>query len=73
MTITFRHWAEPQIARGATRPSTFSRLRSRAIRRIIATAKQVFPVMAVFAVFAAVLGATIALRLAIWLPVYYRH
>ncbi len=35
-------------------------------------AKQVFPVIAVFAVFAAVLAATIALRLAIWLPLYFR-
>jgi hypothetical protein len=27
----------------------------------------------VFAIFAAVVAATIALRLAIWLPLYYRH
>jgi hypothetical protein len=68
-----RHWTEPQVARGATRPATFSKLRSHATRRIVATAKQVFPVIAVCAVFAAVLAATIGLRLAIWLPVYYRH
>jgi len=46
------------------------RLWSRATRWIVAMAKQIFPVIAGFA---AVLGATIALRLAIWLPVYFRH
>jgi hypothetical protein len=70
--MIFRHWTEPRIARRATWPSALSRLWSRAGRWIIATAKQVFPVVAVFAVFAAVLSATIALRLAIWLPLYYR-
>ena len=44
----------------------------RARRWIIATAKKVLPVIAVFAVFAAVVAATIALRLAIWLPLYFR-
>ena len=30
-------------------------------------------IILVFAIFAAIVGATIALRLAIWLPLYYRH
>ena len=46
---------------------------SRTTRWIITTAKQVLPIIAVFAIFAAVVAATIALRLAIWLPLYYRH
>ncbi len=73
MTITFRQYAERQNTRGPTWPAALGRLRSRAARWIVATAKKVFPVIAVFAVFAAVLAATIALRLAIWLPLYYRH
>ena len=70
MTMLSRHWTEPQIAR---RPAALRRLWPRATRRVVATAKQVFPIIAVCAVFAAVLAATIGLRLAIWLPVYYRH
>jgi cell division protein FtsX len=46
---------------------------SRTTRWIVTTAKQVLPAIAVFALFATVLTATIALRLAIWLPLYYRH
>ena len=38
-----------------------------------ATAKRVFPVILVFAIFAALLAATIAIRLAIWLPLYFSH
>jgi hypothetical protein len=72
MTITFRNWAEPQIAHGPLWRSARGRLWSRATHWISATAKQVFPVIAVFAIFAAFLAATIALRLAIWLPLYYR-
>jgi hypothetical protein len=73
MTITFRPWAEPQIARRPiSRRSALGNAWSRATRWISATAKQVFPVIAVFAIFAAFLAATIALRLAIWLPLYYR-
>jgi hypothetical protein len=74
MTITFRPWAEPRIAcRPISRRSALGNACSRATRRIIATAKQVFPVIAVFAIFATLLAATIALRLVIWLPLYYRH
>ena len=71
MTITFRDYAEPQITRRPTWPAALARLQSRATRWIFATAKKVFPVIAVFAVFAAVLAATIALRLAIWLPFHF--
>ena len=74
MTITFRPWAEPQIARRPiSRRLALGNAWSRATRWISATAKQVFPVIAVFAIFAAFLAATIALRLVIWLPLYYRH
>ena len=73
MTITFRHCAEPQIARPPAWRAAFGRVRSRAARRIVATAKQIYPVILVLAIFAALLAATIALRLAIWLPLYFRH
>jgi hypothetical protein len=46
-------------------------LRSRATRGIVATVKQVFPVIAACAVLATVFAATIALRLAIWLPHHF--
>ncbi len=72
MTITFRHWTEPKIARRPTWPAALGRLRLRATRWIVATAKKVFPVIAVFAIFAAAVTATIALRLAIWLPLNFR-
>ena len=71
MTITFRDYAERHDAHRPTWPAAVGRLRSRATRWIVATAKKVFPVIAVFAVFAAVLAATIALRLAIWLPFHF--
>jgi len=70
MTITFRHYAEGQNAGQPKWPAALGRLRARATSWIVAMAKQVFPVIAVFAIFAAVLAATIALRLAIWLPMY---
>ena len=73
MTMFARHWNEPQVEASAAQPSATSRLRSRATRWIVATAKKIFPVIAVFAVFAAVLAATIALRLAIWLPMHVHH
>jgi hypothetical protein len=71
MTITFRHYAERQNARRPTWPAALGRLRSRATRRIVATVKQVFPVIAVCAVLATVVAATIALRLAIWLSHHF--
>jgi hypothetical protein len=40
---------------------------------MIATVKQVYPIVVAFAIFAVLVAATIALRLAIWLPLYYRH
>ena len=73
MTITFRPWAKPQIARRPIcRGSALGNAWSRATRWIIAPAIQVFPVIAVFAIFAAFHAATIAFRLAIWLPLHYR-
>jgi len=70
MTITFRNWAEPKIARGPLSRSALGNAWSRATRRIMATAKRAYPVILVFAIFAVFLAATIALRLAIWLPMY---
>ncbi len=73
MTVTFRPWAEPQTARRPmSRLSALGNAWSRAIRWIMATAKRGYPVFLVFAIFATILAATIALRLAIWLPMY-RH
>jgi hypothetical protein len=73
MTITFRPWAEPQLARRPlSRTSILGNAWSRAARWIVAAAKRVFPVILVFAIFAAILVATIAIRLAIWLPMYLR-
>ena len=71
MTITFRHWAEPQVARGTTWPSALGKLRSHATRWMIATVKQVYPIVVVFAIFAVLVAATIALRLAIWLSHHF--
>ena len=72
MTITFHHYAERQNTRRPTWPVALGGLRSRATREIVAAAKKVFPVIAVCAVLAAVLAATIALRLAIW-PLLHLH
>lgn len=71
MSISFRHYAERQYARRPTWSAALGRLRSRATRWIVATVKQVFPVIAACAVLATVLAATIALRLAIWLPFHF--
>ena len=72
MTITFRQYAERQNARRPTWPAALAdcgRARPAGSSR---RRRKSFPVIAVFAVFAAVLAATIALRLAIWLPLYFR-
>ena len=71
MTMLSRNWIEPQVARGTTRTSTFCRLRTRVARWIVATAKQVYPAIVVLGGCAALVAATIALRLAIWLPVHF--
>jgi hypothetical protein len=73
MTITFRNWPEPKTERAPLWRSSPGKLWSSATRWISATAKQVFPVIAVLAFFAVALAATIALRFVIWLPLYYRH
>ena len=36
-------------------------------------AKRAYPIVLIFALFATALAATIALRLAIWLPMYLHH
>jgi hypothetical protein len=66
MTMLARHWTEPQVE-GRTG------LRSRATRWIVAAAKKVFPASVVLGGCAALVAATIALRLAIWLPMYLHH
>ena len=73
MTMLFRHWSEPRIARHRKWPTAVGGLRPNSIRRIIAKAKQFYPIVIVFAIFAVLVATTIALRLAIWLPVSYRH
>jgi len=71
MTITFQQWSEPQIARRpVSRPSALGNAWSHATRRIMATAKRVYPVIIMVAIFTVIIAATIALRLAIWLPMY---
>lgn len=66
MTMLARHWTEPQIESRAG-------LRSRATRWIVATAKKVFPAIVVLGGCAALVAATITLRLAIWLPMYLHY
>jgi len=43
---------------------------TRAARWAVAMAKRLFPVVVVFDFFAVAIAATIAIRLAIWLPIY---
>lgn len=72
MTTIFHLWAEAQIE--GTRkfePSILGRLRSRAANWVSAVAKQVFPVVIMLAIFATLVAAIIAIRLAIWLPMYF--
>jgi len=71
MTMLVRHWNEPKVEARVAQPSALRKQWSRASRWIVATAKKVFPAIAVLAVFAAVLAATIALRVAIWVPLHF--
>ena len=74
MTITFRPWNETRIAHmPASKPAAVGNLRSRAGHGIIAAAKNTLPVVLAFLMFAGILVAIIALRLAIWLPMYLRY
>ena len=43
------------------------------LRWTAAMAKRAYPIVLIFALFATALAATIALRLAIWLPMYLHH
>lgn len=45
---------------------------ARAARRIGAAARQVYPVVLVFALFGAIMISTIVLRVAIWWPTFHR-
>ena len=73
MTMLFRNWSEPWIARRHKWPAAVGGLRSNSIRRIVAKAKKSYPTVVMFAIFVVLVAATIALRLAIWLPISYRH
>ena len=74
MTITFRPWNETRIAHmPASKPAAVGNQRPCAGRGIIAAAKNTLPVVLAFLMFAGILVAIIALRLAIWLPMYLRH
>jgi hypothetical protein len=55
-----------------SKPSLLSDVWSRTTSWTVATAKRVLPAVLVLTICAAALAATIALRLAIWLPMY-RH
>ena len=71
MTVTFRQYAERQNARRPEWPLALGRLRSRVARWIVVTAKKAYPAVVVLGGCAALVAATIALRLAIWLPLYF--
>ncbi len=71
MTMLARHWNEPQVEARATQPSAMSKQWSRVGRWIAATANQVYPAIVVLGGCAALVAATIALRLAIWLPLHF--
>jgi hypothetical protein len=74
MTITFRPWNETRIAHvPISGSSALGNMSSRTGRRIIAAAKKTLPVFLAFLIFAAILVAIIAIRLAIWLPMHLRH
>ena len=73
MTMLIRHWNEPKLEARVAQPSAFRKQWSRASRWIVATAKKIFPAIVVLAGCAALVAATIALRLAIWLPMYLHH
>ena len=53
----------------SSRPSDLSTVCLSALRWTVAMTKRAYPVIIVFAIFAIIIVATIALRLAIWLPI----
>jgi hypothetical protein len=54
-------------------PSDLSTVWLSGLRWTVAMAKRAYPIVLIFALFATALAATIALRLAIWLPMYLHH
>ena len=71
MSITSRPNAFTQIInRPSSRSSDLSAMWLSMLRWTVAIAKRAYPIALVFALFGAALAATIALRLAIWLPMY---
>jgi hypothetical protein len=73
LAMLTRSLNEPQVETQATKSAAMGTLWTRASCRIVAAAKKLFPVVAIFAVFAAVLTATIALRVAIWVPLHFHQ
>jgi len=70
MPISSRPLTVTQImSPSSSRPSDLSTVWLSALRWTVAMAKRAYPVIFVFAIFATLLVATIALRLAIWLPI----
>ena len=71
MTMLARHWNEAQIKVRAAQPPVTSRLRSRATRWIVVTAKKVYLAIVVLGGCAALLAAAIALGVVIWVPLNF--
>jgi len=70
MSITSRPRDVTQIVnRPSSGSSDLSTVCLSELRWTVAMAKRIYPVIFVFAIFATLLVATIALRLAIWLPI----
>jgi hypothetical protein len=71
MSITSRPNVFTQIInRPSSRSSDVSTMWLSMLRWTVATAKRAYPIVLVFALFGTAIAATIALRLAIWLPMY---
>ena len=71
MSIISHSWTSAQIAgQSAARRRDLNAVWTRAARSAVAMAKRLYLVVVVFGFFAIAIAATIAIRLAIWLPMY---
>ena len=57
----------------ASRPTAPGTLWSGAGHSLATTAKKILPIVATLAIFAVILVAIVALRFAVWLPMYLRY
>ena len=74
MSITSHPRDVTQIVnRPSSGSSDLSTVRLSVLRWTAAIAKRAYPIVLIFALFATAVAATIALRLAIWLPMYLHH